>query len=300
MLHFTTRVLAIGMIIGGLSAALAVSPAIGTATADGSFLVDRSMVRGNATLFPGTVVETRTDSSLLRMGDGTKLRLGALSRGQVFPGRLVLEKGESLIEKSSRYSVEAAGLRIVPATGKVAARIALDESRVSVAVASGDLRVVNAEGTLLAKIHGGDSLVFDQEASGAAPPFTVTGCLVYVKGAYFLTDETTDVRFELIGAGLAANNGSRVEISGTEVISKQTGGSAPKVIRVLQLKLLTGSCSTPLAAAGKKSGKGNAAGMSTAAKATIAGVAIAGGVVGTAVGLIDEPQADAVKPPISR
>ena len=296
MLHSTIRAIALLVTIGGLAAALAVSPAIGIATANGNFQVDRSTVQGNATLFPGTVVETGKVGSVLRMGDGARLRLGSLSRGRVFQERLVLEQGEGLIEQAGRYRVEAGDLQIVPSSAAVAARIALDDNRrVSVAVASGDLRVLAADGTLLARVHSGRSLEFDPQASGAAPPFTVTGCLVAAEGRYYLKDDTASVTFELTGAGLGANAGQRVEVSGTEAPAGDPG--ATQRIRVIQIKRLPGGCVTP---ATRATGNSGASGKGKTTKAIIAGVAIAGAVTGTTVGLIGEDKAEAPKPPISR
>ncbi len=287
MLHSTIRAIGILMTIGGLTAVPAIAPAIGVATADGSFLVDRSAVRGNATLFPGTIVETTNVGSTLRIDDRVRLRLGTLSRGRVFPDRLVLEAGESSIEQGSRYRVVAGDLQIVPSSSDATARIALDASRrVSVEVASGDLQVLSSEGTLLALAHSGRRLEFDPQASGAAPPFTVTGCLVVTEGRYFLKDDTASVTFELTGADLSPNAGQRVEVSGTEAAATAPG--AAKKIRVIRVKHLPGACVTPGTRTGGKT------------KAIIAGVAIAGAVSGATVGLIGEEKTEPPKPPISR
>ena len=85
----------------------AAAPAIGLATANGSFEVNSARVWGNATLFDGSVVETAKAPSQVKLNNGAQLRLATGSRAIVHDGRLVLEKGSSQLESAAAYPVEA-------------------------------------------------------------------------------------------------------------------------------------------------------------------------------------------------
>src|SRR5580704_15266813 len=82
-----------------------VSPAIGTVTAAGSFRIDRSTVRGNATLFDGSTIETFTAMASLELANGT-VRLAAFSKARVFGDRLSLEKGAGELEHAGGIRIE--------------------------------------------------------------------------------------------------------------------------------------------------------------------------------------------------
>jgi len=73
--------------------AVAAAPAIGIVTASGHFTLDRSQVWGNATVFEGSVVETRSASSEIALRNGAKLQLAKDSRARILSDRVVIEKG---------------------------------------------------------------------------------------------------------------------------------------------------------------------------------------------------------------
>src|SRR5258706_10405867 len=87
---FLSKLVAIG---AASSVAFAGSPAIGIVTATGHFVVERSEVWGNSTLFDGSTVETGSSSSELALQNGVKMQLGVASRARIWNDRVTIEKG---------------------------------------------------------------------------------------------------------------------------------------------------------------------------------------------------------------
>ena len=280
------------LVAGALAVSYAAPPTIGIATAQGSFLLDNSAVRGNATVFEGAVLETSGTPSLVSLQDGPRMQLGATSRGKFHSDRLILEKGESRLEGAQRYRIEARSLRILPDSPGTAARVALREpGRVAVEALAGQVRVTTRDGILLAKLESGTTLEFQPQAAGAAPPVSVTGCLTGAGGLLLLLDETAKVTFELRGQDLSQYAGQRVAITAVVLKEVRPGQGATQVIQVTSVKRLGGSCPVPAASAPKGSGPAGAAksaGIGTTTKAVIAGVAIASVAGGAALGLTGE------------
>ena len=267
------------LLAGALFLSFAGPAAIGVATAKGSFLLDRSAVQGNATLFEGTVVETTATPSLVRLQDGPRMQLGSTSRGKVYGDRLVLEKGEGQLEGALGYRIEARELRILPESTDTVARVALGKpGRVTVAALTGGVRVTTADGTLVARLERGTALEFEPQAAGASAPVSVTGCLAEVDGHFLLKDDTANVSFELQSDDLARYRGQRVTVTATVLKEARPGHGAVQVIQVAQIKTLAGTCPVPAATPSKGA-------LSGTTKAVIAGVAIAAVAGGTAIGL---------------
>ena len=98
MYQMTLRILLVFAVVAQLSLALAASPAIGVAQANGNFFIDNAEVMSNGTLFDGSVLETKRASSEIRLGGNMRMDLATDSKGQVFKDRLVLEKGAGAVE----------------------------------------------------------------------------------------------------------------------------------------------------------------------------------------------------------
>lgn len=288
----TVRVVWLGTLAGilGFVAILTAAPdAIGIASGKDAFLVDRAVVRGNATLFEGSVIETRDSAPTLRLGKELELQLGSGSRGKVFRDRLVLEQGAGVLSRSSEGLIQVRNLQVIPGMADSTARVALlSRDRVQVAAIQGEIDVRTLDGRLLAKVSAGRSLDFEPQAASAAPPFQVEGCLVSAEGAFLLTDATTKVSFELRGQDLSRFSGQYVQISATEWTGVKPATGASQVLRVVQIKQLPVGCplASPQGRDGKRSGSQPArAAASAKTKAIVAGVAIAGGVSAVTVGL---------------
>ena len=277
------------LLVGAFLSVSAAPDAIGIATARGGFFMDRSPVQGNTTLFDGGVLETNSHPSVVRLQDGSEMRLGSSSRGRIYRDRLVLEKGEGQIDKASNFRFEALGLRILPDSSGTKARVALlSNQRVAVSALAGTLRVTTAEGTLVARLEPGRALEFEPQVAGAAAPFSVSGCVAADGSRFVLKDTTANVSFELRGQNLEQYAGQHVQITATELKGVEPGEGATQVIQVTRIYRLAGSCAVPPSAAKGSSGGAAAAktaGMSGTTKVVIAGVAIAAVAGGTVVGL---------------
>jgi len=258
--------------VGSLNFSLAAEPALGLAMARGTFRLDNSLVQGSATVLEGARLETERASLEVQLNSGARLGLAPASRGQFYRDRLVLERGLGELRSGSGYAVEASGLRVVPAEPQALARVAFDkDSRVLVAALNGLVRVSTREGILLANLPAGRTLAFSRQQPGAAPPVVVRGRLEQREGHYLLTDETSNVTFEVIGAELDKQVGQRVELTG---ILDPTAKPFPPASQVLKITRATrlGAAVPPAAA-----------GLSTGAKvAIIAGVTVAAVVGGLA------------------
>src|SRR6185369_3063631 len=115
-------------------------PAIGVVTASGHFMIEKSEVWGNSSLFDGSTIQTEAASSELALRNGVKVQLGAKSRARVFENRLALEKGAGQMSAGSKetpFEIDAAGLKI---TGE-RVRVSVTD-RVEVAAFAGAARVM--------------------------------------------------------------------------------------------------------------------------------------------------------------
>lgn len=283
------------------SVAFAGTPAIGIITASGHFIVERSEVWGNSTLFDGATVETQAASSELALRNGVKMQLGAGSRAKVWESRVMLEKGVGQVAAPASYEVDAAGLKIH--AGNESARMRVDLGlRVEVTALNGSARVTSGSGVLLASIPAGRSMSFSRQAA-ATGTMSRTGCLLYKDGHFIMQDENTQEVIELNGQDLAPNVGNRVEITGIAAATKPVVTIATIVINVTNLAPKSqGGCLSVAsnldakteAPAGSSAGgpqpaaantpKPSGGGMSTGAKIAIIG-AIAGGGAGAALAL---------------
>ncbi len=255
---------------GCLAMHAAEGPAIGLAMARGSFRVDNSPVWGNSTLLEGTWIETAQVGSELRLNVGARLALAAGSRAQVLRDRLILERGVSELRGTPAYGIEARGLRASPATSGVSVKVGFDdESRVVVAAVNGPVRVTAQDGRLVANVAAGKALSFDPQQPGAAPPMKLTGKLERKNGHFLLTDETTNVTFELVGEGLDLEVGNRIEVTGVLDPAAKPFATATQVVKLTKLARLP-AVPPP----------GGWAGLSAGAKgAIIAGIAVGATIV---------------------
>jgi hypothetical protein len=258
------------------------APVIGTVVAKGAFRLDNATVTGNATLFEGATIETKTAASRMELSNGARISLGTDSKARLYGDRMILEKGEGRLEKAEGFRFEARGLTIQPETGNASARVTLAGGlRVELAALSGSFRVLNARGVLVANVGSGHALELEPQAVEATTK--VTGTLRQVSGHYLLTDETTNVTVELGGAGLSKEVGSRVEVTGQMDATATPVTDASQFIRVSAISHLGKGAagSAGAAAAGKGGAAGGAAagghvlGLSITTIAIIGGVAVA-------------------------
>lgn len=287
----TARTLLSLILAGSLFQGWAAGPSIGIAMADGPFRIDRAEVKGNASLFDGSEIETSEASSKLRINGGTRLEIGTDSQAKVFATHAVLERGGGQLEGGASYSLQARTLRIGTGGPKTIVRVRLDgRSAVLVSAVNGPVRVSSASGVLLASLAAGRNLRFDPQAA-AENVFEVSGCLLKKAGRFVLVDQTTSQVFDVRGTDLTAELGNRVTVKGNAAPSDITPiAGAVRVILVQSVtEIAPGGCLGAAASVGAEQPPGTRATTTEPPakgvnKAVIAGVVIAAGAgVGIAV-----------------
>jgi hypothetical protein len=131
--------------------------------------VDDGQVRGTATLFEGSVVETSAPTRF-QMVSGALLGMDANSRARVHAGRLEIDRGTGAVSGAG-FRVEALGMQLVPETaGQTLFHV--EHGSLEVAPLSGAVQVLDSQGALLARVTAGESLSFDspEQGGGAQGP----------------------------------------------------------------------------------------------------------------------------------
>lgn len=270
MKRFTLQIL--GALILALGAAVAAPAVIGTVTATGSFRLNGDTVMANGTLTEGAVIENGLGSLSVRLAGGARLSLSAGSRGKLYSDRILLSKGEALLQRGFGFDVEALGLSIRPESATSTGRIDLmGTKQVRVAALTGSFRVVNALGVLVANVAAGSALAFEPQTPTLAAATHITGTLTQRSGHFLLTDQVTHVTVEVTGQGLQAQVGQIVQVIGTLNTSATPVAGASQVI-----------AATSVQTVGTAAG-GAAAGSTGGAAAAGAGGASAGAGIGIGV-----------------
>src|ERR1051325_5711402 len=129
---------------GCLLVAGAVPNSIGFVRSTGDFRVDGSTVRGNSTLFDGSVIETVTARSVVQLDIG-QLTLAPASRARIFHDRAILEKGAALLRDTDKLVFEANTLQVAPSAKDSVLQVDVQSpSRIAVSARSGSAQVRNA------------------------------------------------------------------------------------------------------------------------------------------------------------
>ncbi len=158
-------------LISILSAATctALPPAIGIASAVGTFILNSNRVDGNANLFEGSEIKTGKASSQVFLQSGASLTLGIDSAGTVFRDHFQLQQGATKVDNMDGYSVHAAEYRIEQGQRASQAVVRLDGDMVEIAALAGSLNVLNRQGALLTHIGTGTASAFQTGAGSGAP-----------------------------------------------------------------------------------------------------------------------------------
>lgn len=249
------------------SAVFAATPAIGVAMSDGTILINDTQTPGNATVFDGATLQTRKNSSQVRLKDGAQVRLESDSLGTVFADHVDLKQGSARIWD---YSANASGLS-VRAEADSSASVTMKGKVVEVAALTGNVRVFNASGINVANLVPGRALDLLPQDAGASTPSTLTGCAVRSNGNLLLKDETSNVTAQLRGGNV--KTGQRVQVTGSLVPNATPASGATQVIQVTSVKAVGGACTGTAAAAGAAAAGAGAAGAGAGA-AGAAGAAI--------------------------
>jgi hypothetical protein len=268
---------AIALVTCSCLVSVAASPSsIGIVVTSGQAQVDGAIVRGNSTLFQGSVVQAGTATSDLLLPGGSNLLLQPNSGVKVYREYAVLEHGAA-VQRGSNTLV-ADGLKVSSLSPQGAVFVAIqDDSRLSVAAQGGTAEVRNPGGDLVARLEPGRALSFaiqaPQNSNGlpqTTPSPTTTGqnpvpagTQVTIHGIlhkdhpgryghYLLTDIPSKVTYELQGPGLDDLVGASVEVTGSTFDTTPAEG-ASKVLSVsdihqMPLSEITGTPTAPAAA----------------------------------------------------
>ncbi len=144
------------------------SPAIGVATGFQQLTVNKTQVRGNATLFEGSTFATGPDGARLNLTGGTSMQLGSLSKGTIYQDRLELQSGASEVRPAGVYRVDALSLHVRGKESGSVARILISGNHLRVGALTGSVQVLNGQGLLLATVGEGSATEFTPLAEGAA------------------------------------------------------------------------------------------------------------------------------------
>ena len=254
-----------------LSYASAGTVSIGTVNARGEMRVDSNNVRGNATLFDGSVVETGQATADLLLNKGVEIKLSSSSRGTLYSDHLVLHQGESELAASSQFELQANGLHVTPNEANSRGVVSLKSGdSVEVASLSGSFGVTNDHGVLLANVRPGRTVSFAMQAKATPNVFSGVGLISSENGTYYLTTDES-VKYVLTCKDVHRFVNDKVVISGTvEGAAGQAGGSL---------------CVKSVSING-----GGGIGMTTEAKWLIAGTIVGGAaVVGVAIDFTNQP-----------
>jgi hypothetical protein len=205
------------MLLCLLSNSAAATVSIGTVSARGEMRVDTYAIKGNATLFDGSVIETGQAAAELRLAKGTEITLSAGSRGTLYRDHLVLQQGESELATATSFQLQANGLRVTPNQPDSRGLVSISSAKtVDVTAFTGSFAVTNNQGVLLASVHPGLPVSFAMQADGTTTStFTATGKISFENGHYYLTDSKTGIKYEVTGQDLSSAVGKTVKITGT-------------------------------------------------------------------------------------
>jgi hypothetical protein len=235
------------------------------------------MVRGNGTLFDGSLIETTGARSVVQL-HAMQITLAPDSRAKVYQDHTVLEQGAGLLRDADKHVLDAGSLEIAPADKDAVIQVDVEgPGRISVSARSGGASVRNSAGVLVASLRTGMALEFDTQA-GASMAVKIGGVVELRNGNYFVTDATTHVVSQLRGANLAQFVGKNVHITGSLIPGATPLAGATQVVQATQIQLAAAGAAGATGAAGSPA----IAGSHMAVLAVIGGVAVGGSVIGLA------------------
>lgn len=198
---------------------------IGTASARGDMRVDNYTVKGNATLFDGSVVETGHATADLRLAKGTQIMMGTGSLGTLYRDRLVLQRGQTEIASNS-FALQANGLRVTPAEPNSRGVVSIKSGKtVEVAALKGSFSVTNSVGVPLASVRPGSGMTFDVQAANgygqcsSRKDYSAVGMVTCEGSRYYVVTDVdprsgAETRYELTGKDVKRYVGKKIEVTG--------------------------------------------------------------------------------------
>lgn len=244
---------------------------IGSVQATGEFRLNQAATRGTGTLFEGSFVETGVSRSDVSLTAGGHIVLAPNTKTKIFSNRAVIESGAA--EMSGRnVTLVAAKLSVSGSS----AQVAVDSpSRIRVAALSSAVEVRDSSNMLIARVAPNTALEFDNGGAQGDGSVSVTGQVTKEGSDYFITDKTTNVKYQLQGTCVDLD-----KYAGKTKVAKIDGslvsGATPRGGATAVIGMSTRNC--VVAGAGAAAG----AGLSHAA---IGGIVVAGAAAGIVGGL---------------
>lgn len=211
---------------------------IGTVTANGEIQVDGSTIRSNSTLFDGSVVQTSSVRSDVRLSDGSQVVLNPDSRMTLYRDHAVLEQGLTMQRNAGKHAVIANGLRVSSETPNGVVLVGIqDRTHMEVAARSGAADVRTPAGDLVARIEPGKTLSFNTAPAEntSTSSIKIAGILRPVAGNFVLTDAQSGLTFQLQGSNLAAYSGTPLQVIGMVSSVAPTVLGASRVVDVSEV-----------------------------------------------------------------
>ena len=212
-----------------ISTASATSSSIGLVMSTGEVQVDGLKVPTTSAIFSGNLISSGDRSANLQFSDGTSALMRPGSTMTVYRERSVLQQGITMQRGLDKHPVLADGLRISGAAPNAVALVGVrDSSHIEVAAQEGEADVLAPSGNLVARVEPGRTLSFaiGEPAGASANGVELSGNL---RPHYLLTDEVTNVTYQLQGSDLGPLVGGSVEVVGAVVGNPS---STPQVVAV--------------------------------------------------------------------
>lgn len=211
---------------------------LGTASVRGDMRVDGYAVKGDATVFNGSVVETGNASANLRMGHGVDITISKSSRGTIYRDHFVLQRGETELTAPASFELEANGLHVAANKPNSVAVVGLTPTNaVQVAALAGSVEVRDGHGILLSNVLPGRPLSFAMQAQANSSPYSVStvGLLDFENGQYYLTTDE-NVKYLVTGQDFQKFAGDKVVITGMLQPAAQATGTAGTIaVKTIQI-----------------------------------------------------------------
>jgi hypothetical protein len=277
---------------------LGIAASVGVVSSPGDFRVDGSQIRGNGTVFEGSVIETASARSTVQLGD-VQVTLLPDSRLKAYKGRAVLEKGWGVV---NRGTMEAASFQIAPSKGSSAVVQMTAPKSVNVVAQAGDTQVRTAQGVLVASVRAGMGMAFTAQANttpASANQVMLAGLVGFADNKCTITESSTSpVTYEVQGwPACQATAKKYVKIRGALKSSQppvvQADPTTAAVIKsdeamkiaaagtgAAAVGVAAGIAGTTVAVAGAAAGAAVATGLSTVAVAGIVGGAATAATIG--------------------
>ncbi len=146
----------------------AATPAIGVASAFGSFTVNSTTANGNSSIYDGSQVNTGATASQIFLQGGPSVMLATNTGATIYNDHLVLSQGAVRVDNMGKYDVQALGYRVTADDPNAQAAVRLREGSVEIASMTGVVKVFDSNGAMLTRMGAGTASSFKTGQTGAS------------------------------------------------------------------------------------------------------------------------------------